>query len=645
MNMITAKNLTKYHGANLVLDHLAFDIKEGERIGLIGLNGSGKSTLMRLIAGVEQPDEGQIMIRKDARIGYLAQTLADHGQRTVLEVLSAGLQQLTDWKAEMTELERSMGDAEIHAQPDALDRILKRYASLQERFQREGGYAMEASIDKIASGLSIAKSSYGQPFGSLSGGEQTRVALAAMLIVAPDILLLDEPTNHLDLERVEWLESFLKEYPGTVVLVSHDRYFLDRTVTRVMEIEDGEGFTAEGGYTAYIEAKEKRLLQQFELYQEQQKVVAKMKESIKQLEEWGRVGGNEKFFKRAASMQRALDRMQQVKRPVLERRRAEFELEQQDRSGRRAAEFAGLSMSFGGKDVLKEISGLLEYGERVVLLGANGSGKSTLFKLLLGHLEPDAGVVQLGARIEVGYLAQQEEPAEPGRTVLKYFQELAGVSEGEARGILARYLFYGPAVFRKLGNLSGGEWTRLRLAVLVQRKPNLLLLDEPTNHLDTASREALEEALQLYGGTVLAISHDRYFVNRLAGKVWELKDGQLTVYHGNYEAYRDKKLKMEQAIVGWTPSQAASSSKHQAAPVQRSVSTRDDDGMNSPERLEEEISALETQIQALDRKLEDASLDTGQHHADVSRLEAIWNERNMLQIRLDELMARWVEIS
>ena len=306
MIMISAQQLTQYHGAHLVLDGITFEIMEGDKVALIGRNGSGKTTLMRLMARLNKPDEGQLMIKKDTRMGYVAQVPEGLDDHTVLDVLSLGFKELMICRTQMKEMEQQMSDPACAADPNQLERLLKRYAALQDQFEREGGYEMDARIDQVADGLDIAKAHYGWRFGSLSGGEQTRVVLASQLIVRPDLLLLDEPTNHLDLERVEWLESsFSREYPGTIVLISHDRYFLDRVVNRTLELEDGEAETSAGGYTEYMKVKEQRLLQQFEEFKEQQKVIKKMKETIRQLEEWGRVGGNEKFFRRAASMRKS----------------------------------------------------------------------------------------------------------------------------------------------------------------------------------------------------------------------------------------------------------------------------------------------------------------------------------------------------
>jgi ATPase subunit of ABC transporter with duplicated ATPase domains len=693
MMMISAQQLTQYHGAHLVLDGITFEIMEGDKVALIGRNGSGKTTLMRLMARLNKPDEGQLMIKKDTRTGYVAQVPEGLDDHTVLDVLSLGFKELMICRTQMKEMEQQMSDPACAADPNQLERLLKRYAALQDQFEREGGYEMDARIDQVADGLDIAKAHYGWRFASLSGGEQTRVVLASQLIVRPDLLLLDEPTNHLDLERVEWLEGFLREYPGTIVLISHDRYFLDRVVNRTLELEDGEAETSAGGYTEYMKVKEQRLLQQFEEFKEQQKIIKKMKETIRQLEEWGRVGGNEKFFRRAASMRKALERMEQVKRPVLERRNAEFDVRPTDRTGKRVAILEQVEKSYGEREILRGISGLLEYGDKIALIGRNGSGKTTLFKLLLGDEQPNAGKLEWGARVDVGYLAQQEEPTNPKLNVLEYFRLEAGVEEGEARGILARYLFYGADVFRSVGQLSGGEWTRLRLALLVQRKPNVLLLDEPTNHLDIASREALEESLVDFEGTVLAISHDRYFVNRLASRVWELENGQMTAYLGDYEAYREKKLDLQArsaaatqatagvgissrgnaksemksgltsassgttrsgkkpeatstmngstvaAIDGSRDHEASTESGKALTPSATAVSNHRNGSGNkqSAEKLEQTLARLEAQIQALDQQLEVVQNNP-------LELEQIWNEREQLSAEYNDLLAQWAEL-
>ncbi|NQX69404.1 ABC-F type ribosomal protection protein [Paenibacillus alba] len=640
MLMINAQNVKKYHGAQLVLEDVTFEIHQGERIGLVGRNGSGKSTLLRLIAKMEKPDEGQLTVRKDTRIGYLAQIPTEWESGTVYDVLAVGFHELMDCRAVMTELEQQMAGVEAANDANLLDQLLKRYAQLQERFEREGGYEMDARIDQVANGLRIAREFYERSFASLSGGEKTKVALASQLIGKPDLLLLDEPTNHLDLTGVEWLEDYLAHYEGACVVVSHDRYFLDRAVTKMVELEDGEASIYHSSYTGYVKEKEVRLMQQFADYQEQQKVIKKMKETIKKLTEWGRIGDNEKFFRRAASMQKALDRMEKLKRPVLDPKAAEFGLKLDDRSGRRVVRFEEVDKRFGDKVLLHRANGLLQYGEKVMLVGHNGSGKTTLLKLILGEELPDQGELEVGARVDIGYLAQQAYPEDHKKTVLSYFCEEAKMEEGAARGRLAAYLFYGADVFKSVSSLSGGEWTRLRLALLVLRKPNLLILDEPTNHIDIASREALEDALEEFPGTVLAVTHDRYFMNRLSQKIWELDQGRITVFLGSFDDYKAKRAELldsQQSEVGSLKKTAAASTVGKIAPNSVSREKSGSSTAYTRERLEKQIADGESQLTKLDERLESnlANDELGQ----------LWVEREAAQKLLDTLYEQWMRLA
>ncbi|MFB0843034.1 ribosomal protection-like ABC-F family protein [Paenibacillus oleatilyticus] len=640
--IVNCQNIKAYHGAQLVLEDVNLDIQQGERIGLIGRNGSGKSTLLQLIAGRLRPDAGQLTVRKGTRIGYLTQIPAEFEGRTVYDVLALGHQELLECRLKMAELEKLMSEPGASGSLDRLAGWLEQYAALQEKFEREGGYELDAVIERVADGLRIDRGSYTQTYATLSGGEKTRINLASQLIRKPELLLLDEPTNHLDLHGVEWLEDYLTQYDGSCLIVSHDRYFLDRVVTKIVELEDGESQSYFTNYTGYMKEKEARLLQQFADYQEQQKKIKKMMETIKQLETWGRIGDNGKFFRRAASMQKALDRMEKLKRPVLEAKSADFGLTQADRSGRKVVTLEGIGKSYGSRKLLDRVDGALAYGDKVVLIGKNGSGKSTLVKLILGEEAVDEGRFEWGARVDIGYLAQQEYPDGPKKSVLDYFRSEAGLEEGEARGILAKYLFYGPDVFKSVNLLSGGEWTRLRLALLVLRKPNLLLLDEPTNHLDIASREALEEALETFPGTVFAISHDRYFINRLAGRIWELDHGRITVYLGNFDEYQEKRKQrggsgVQSGAVA-SPATVKAKSAVPAAPQSRSNGRgKAADRSRERDTLERSIAQAEERLAALDAAMQEQEAGT-----DALLLSERWAEREVVQEELDRLYEQWL---
>lgn len=635
--IVSGQHIKKYHGAQLVLDDVTFEIPQGGRVGLIGRNGSGKTTLLRLVAGLERPDEGDLAIRKETKIGYLTQIPQVGDDVTVYEVLAKSFRDVRRLRNKMTELEASMSDPAAPSDQDQLAGLLKQYADAQERFERDGGYEMDARISQVANGLRIDAAQLDRPYAVLSGGEKTKAALASLLIERPALLLLDEPTNHLDLGSVEWLETYLRDYEGSCLIVSHDRYFLDRVVGQIIELEDGESSVYHTSYTEYVVEKEERLLRQFAEFQEQQKKIAQMKEAIKQLESWGKIGGSGKFFKRAQSMRKALDRMEKVKRPVLDRRSAEFHMNPADRSGRDVVIFKGITKSYGARKILDGADGALYYGDKVALVGDNGSGKSTLAKVLIGMTEPDAGKMTLGARVELGYLGQEDEPEHNVKSVLAFFREEAGVEEGEARSLLARQLFYGPDVFKSVALLSGGEWTRLRLALLLHRKPNLLLLDEPTNHLDIASREALEESLDDFPGTVLAISHDRYFINRFAQRVWGIRNGKLTDYIGNFDRYREKSAQQRMPEEAGKPEGTPSRKREPEAgphPASKPAAPAE------PLRLEKAIAETEASLAHLDAQLDQLQSDT----AELNRLSECWEERERLEQRLQLLYEEWMAL-
>lgn len=547
MTICSVNNVTKSFGGNIIFENISLEIKNGERVGLVGRNGSGKTTIFQLLTGMESLDAGAIHMKKGTRIGHVAQIPKFDEGMTVYDVLSSAFKAEKELEREMRTLENNMAEEQ---ESSVLQKLMERYGVIQEKFAFLGGYEIEANIMKVANGLQVIEL-FPRSFLELSGGEQTKVSLAYMLLQKPDLLLLDEPTNHLDLFAVEWLEQFLKEYNGTVVVISHDRYFLDEVVTKIFDLEDGEIHVYHTNYSRFVEEKEERLLQEFQAYQEQQKKIKKMKEAIKRLREWANQANppNEGLHKRARSMERALERMEKLKKPILERKQMGLQFEGQERSGKDVVVMEEVSKGFAEHLLFNEANLHVRFQERAAIVGRNGTGKTTLLKLLLEEIEPDAGEIRIGSSVKIGYLSQHAY-GNMKSNVLEAFRECVAVTEGEARHILAKFLFYGPAVFKKVTQLSGGEKMRLRLAQLMYQDINFLILDEPTNHLDIESREVLEEALEQYNGTILAVSHDRYFLNKLFEKTYWIDECTLFEFAGNYAWARQKwEEKLETQVI------------------------------------------------------------------------------------------------
>ncbi|MCS1350423.1 ABC-F type ribosomal protection protein [Mechercharimyces sp. CAU 1602] len=531
----------KMYGGSWVFQGLSAEVKSGERIGLVGVNGCGKTTLLKSIAGVEQVDEGTISIQKGARIGYLAQVPERGEELTVYEVLQRpfrSLLQIEEGIQEVTAEMGRLGDGD----PDQLERLMGKYERLQHRFEEDGGYQIEAQVAQVANGLGLTPL-LEQTYHRLSGGEKTKVGLATVLLSRPQLLLLDEPTNHLDLHAIEWLEGYIAQFTGAVVIVSHDRYFLDRTVTQIWDMEDGELITYRGNYSTFVKAKEEFLYNQFAAYVEQEKKIKKMKETIKRLKEWANRANppNAGMHRRAKSMEKALERMVKLNRPVRDRKKMGLAFGKEERSGKEVFILDEVGKQFGERTLFYDVNLRVQFQERIALVGENGAGKSTLLKMILGEVGPDVGEVRVGSRVKMGYLSQLGLEGYDHETVLSAFRDQVPVDEGKARQLLAQFLFHGYAVFRRVKELSGGERMRLRLAQLMHQEVNTLVLDEPTNHLDIDSREVLEEALTEFPGTIFAISHDRYFINKLFAKVYWLEEGTCTRFEGNYDDAKQKR--------------------------------------------------------------------------------------------------------
>ncbi|HDR4874498.1 MULTISPECIES: ribosomal protection-like ABC-F family protein [Bacillus cereus group] len=617
MTICSVNNVTKSFGGNIIFENISLEIKNGERVGLVGRNGSGKTTIFGLLTGMESLDTGVIHMKKGTRIGHVAQIPKFDEAMTVYDVLSSAFKVEKELEKEMHTLEKNMAEEQ---EQSSLQKLMERYGVIQEKFAFLGGYEIEANIMKVANGLQVTDL-FSRVFTELSGGEQTKVSLAYMLLQKPDLLLLDEPTNHLDLFAVEWLEQFLKEYTGTVMVISHDRYFLDEVVTKIFDLEDGEIHVYHTNYSQFVEEKEERLLQEFQAYQEQQKKIKKMKEAIKRLREWANQANppNEGLHKRARNMERALERIEKLKRPILERKQMGLQFEGQERSGKDVVVMKEVSKGFAGRPLFEQANLHVRFQERAAIVGRNGTGKTTLLKLLLKEMEPEAGAIRVGSSVKIGYLSQHTYENMKSN-VLEAFRENVAVTEGEARHILAKFLFYGPAVFKKVTQLSGGEKMRLRLAQLMYQDINFLILDEPTNHLDIESREVLEEALEQYNGTILAVSHDRYFLNKLFEKTYWIDECKLFEFAGNYAWARQKwEEKLEKQVI---------KQKRQGKKSVETVPVKEKEARNL-EEIENELMHVEEDVYAIECEME--------HVADVERLEKLYEEKTKKELLRAEL--------
>jgi len=541
MLLINFSKVSKDFGGNPIFRDIDLEIMEGERIGLVGENGGGKSTLFKLLAGIDTPTDGVISRRRNLTIGYLAQE-ADPGQshKTVFEAVSEVTQELVDLPFLLSQLEARMADPEVVADADLMTEILDEYGKAQERFEALGGYTLEHKIEAVLHGLGFGPAWYDQEVGSLSGGEKKLVNLARILIKAPDLLLLDEPDNHLDLEAKVWLEQYIQSYPGTVLIISHDRQLLDHAAKKIFELEDGKISVYPGNYSYYFEERQRRLLKQYELYSIQQDEIKRLEASMRQLKGWSKV--NEKFATRAEDMAKRIERAKQesVDRPVLIRDKIKVNLDP-DRSGKKVLEVKGLCKSFDGRLLFEPFDFTILYGERVGIVGANGSGKTTLLKTMMEMMPSDTGSVKIGASVVVGYYAQEQETLPFDSTALDFVRRIKPMNEPQAISFLHGLLFSFEDIHTPIRRLSGGEKSRLQIARLMLTDANFLLLDEPTNNLDIASVEVLEAALEEFEGTILTVSHDRYFLDKIVTKILAIdNDGRVRMYPGNFSYYYEK---------------------------------------------------------------------------------------------------------
>lgn len=534
MVIFKVNNLKKSYGADIIFDNVSFDLKEGEVVGLLGRNGIGKSTLLKILKGLETPDSGNIQFFKKCSMGYLEQ-IPEYPNMTVQDVLYLPFEKVMSIEKDMRAIEGLLATS---LNENDMNKLLEKYGRLQEAFDKNNGYSISGKVEKIKNGLNITEDLSNSIFDKCSGGEKTRVLVAKMLLEEPEILLLDEPTNNLDIKTLEWLEDYIKQYKGSVLVVSHDRYFLDHVIGRVLELDTDGIEEYDGNYSKYIQDKEQRFLERYKAYENNQYITHRMEMQVRRLKSM-----NSQILRGVANkIENRLNKMEKIDKPIFEKKSMRMNEFSGSRSGATLLEAVGIAKSFEQKELFSDIDLTIEKGDRIGIIGENGSGKTTLLKILLGQEMPDDGIIEISSTAKIGYLTQDTSFEDEEKTILETFiQSFDSMNQGEARNKLASMLFTSDDVYKKIKVLSGGEKIRLKLCILMNQNLNLLVLDEPTNHLDLNSREVLEENLMNYSGTLLFVSHDRYFLEKMTNKIWNLENKQMEVFSGNYDEYIDRK--------------------------------------------------------------------------------------------------------
>jgi ATP-binding cassette subfamily F protein 3 len=618
MPIITLNNIWKAYGANDILQGISWQIDPGEKIGLVGHNGCGKTTLFGVLTGKHLPDQGQVHQQRNIHIGFLEQEPSFQADQTVFDVALESFADLLDIQHRLHDMEMTMSDK--HDEPGFLDN----YGKLRDRYELEGGYALEARVKAILFGLGFRETDLNLPTKVLSGGQKNRLALAQLLSREPDLLLLDEPTNHLDLQALEWLEHFLSEYKNAFVIISHDRYFLERTVTKIVEIEQGHASFYPGSYTFYVKEKALRIAQQQKAFDAQQSEILRTEEYIRR-----NIAGQK--TKQAQSRRKALEKVERLDSPT-ERRKMGLKFATSTRGGDRVFQLEGLKKGYENRALFSNLDLIIWRGDRLGIIGPNGTGKSTLLKIILGKLSADAGKVTPGSGLEIGYFDQTRQDLNHKVSVLDEVWSLTPqVPVAEVRAFLGAFLFTGDDVERKIGNLSGGEQSRVALAKLMRTPVNLLALDEPTNHLDIASRNVLEEALENFSGTLITVSHDRYFLNRLANRLLVLEEGSWRIIEGNYDTYQEQRQKEAETMALKTSAPTKDDHKNRKR-IQR-----------EQERQKRRAGELEQTIANLEEKM--AQLDIEMAREDLAtkwdELKLLAEEKKAHQIQIEALFAEW----
>lgn len=623
---ISVFNLVKeFEVGNKILDGLTFQVDSGERVGLLGPNGCGKTTLLRILTGVLDYDEGEVVVAPGKRLGLISQIPVYPAGYKVEDVLDSAFAPLHEIEQELTLLAQQMGKGEDSA-------LMARYDKLTAAFQAGGGYETQTNKNKVCNGLSISSEMRQRPFDLLSGGEKTRVNLGRLILEDTDILLLDEPTNHLDLRATEWLEEYLEKFKGTVLTVSHDRYFLDKVVSRVVEIQSGRAEFYSGNYSFYAVEKERRYEEKLRQYEKEQAKIDQLQRAADQMHLWAFMG-NDKLHKRAFSMEKRMERMQTTDRPKKERK-MEVRFGEREFRGDEVLSIKNLEKSFEARTLFHHVNLEVEGSERIALLGDNGTGKSTLIKIIMGEEGPDGGKLRLGPTVKIGYLPQIIHFDHPERSLVDTMLYDLDCTAQTARNRLAAFKFRGEDVFKPVSALSGGEQSRLRLCMLMDAKINLLILDEPTNHLDIQSREWIEEAVEEYEGNLLFVSHDRYFIDRFATRIWMLENGQITDFKGTYQEYLA--AKQRQKLPADASAKSASTDEGKKDKPRQPGGTKN---------LEKEVTAAERAVAKAEEQMFELSHQIEQVASDYLKLQELYEQRETLEEEILRLYGTWESLS
>ena len=631
--VLACQNISKAYGVNEILNHINFHIEAKEKLAIVGINGAGKSTLLKIIMNEEEADEGQVVIGKDITVGYLAQHQNSYYDKTIYEELLSVKQNVIDLQEQIRQLEQDMK----HLEGAELEDALERYTRMNHTFEMQDGYSFESQITGILKGLGFEESEFNRPVSELSGGQKTRVSLGRLLLSRPDIILLDEPTNHLDLNSIAWLEGYLRSYDGAVIIVSHDRYFLDKIVTKVVEIENTQATIYHGNYSYYAKKREEVRLSKYRAYMNQQAEIRHQEEVIAKLKQFNR----EKSIKRAESREKMLDKIERLDKPQEIHDEMRLTLTPDVESGNDVLLVEGLAKSFDGKTIFSNVNMDIKRGERVALIGNNGTGKTTILKIINQLLSKDSGKVVLGAQVHIGYYDQEHQVLHPDKTIFDELQDTyPQMNNTRVRNVLAAFLFTGEDVFKKIEDLSGGERGRVSLAKLMLSNANFLILDEPTNHLDITSKEILENALKNYSGTILYVSHDRYFINQTATRILDLSPTGITSYIGNYDYY------IEQQLV------STARAEEKAVIVKEETENKKDWKRSKEEQAKErkrqnDIKKTEARIEELEQLLSslEEELALPENATNVAKLTEITAKQTAANEELETLYEMWETLS